>query len=183
MIEHRNPTLPNTETAAAAADQRNGRRIGDQAYQRWIRERRQARRLALQALFEVDTTSHPAADAIAGRLADLGKEEFGDFVHGEQFLRWLVSGVIKNLECLNRIMYRYAPEWPVDQLPVIDRNILRLALFELGSQEASTPPKVVINEAVELSKIFGSDSSARFVNGVLGSALDEVLRKPFNHHG
>ena len=67
----------------------------------------------------------------------------------------------------------------MDQLAIIDRNVLRLALFELGSGQLHTPPKVVINEAVELAKRFGSDNSPRFVNGVLGSALDEVQRKPF----
>ena len=67
----------------------------------------------------------------------------------------------------------------MDQLAIIDRNILRLALFEIGSQDSDTPPKVVINEAVELAKLFGSDSSPRFVNGVLGSALQEAGRKTF----
>ncbi len=80
---------------------------------------------------------------------------------------------------LNRLIGKYAPEWPVEQLAIVDRNILRMALFELGATEATTPPKVVINEAVELAKLFGSDSSPRFVNGVLGSALAEVQRKLF----
>lgn len=78
---------------------------------------------------------------------------------------------------LDTIIKKYAPDWPVDQLAIIDRNILRLALFEIGCHDSDTPPKVVINEAVELAKTFGGDSSPRFVNGVLGSALDEVFRK------
>ena len=78
---------------------------------------------------------------------------------------------------LNDLIAQYAPEWPVDQLAIVDRNILRLALFEIGCSDSDTPPKVVINEAVELAKVFGSDSSPRFVNGVLGSALDKVYRE------
>lgn len=146
--------------------------------QHWIRERRRARQLALQALFEMDVTSHQAGAVIAERLAD--REGTADeFTLGESFLRWLVSGVLKHKTELDALIQKYAPEWPVDQLAVVDRNILRLALFELGCRDADTPPKVVINEAVELGKTFGSDSSPRFVNGVLGSALDEALRKPF----
>ena len=96
-------------------------------------------------------------------------------------MRWLVSGVVKYRSELDQLIHKYAPEWPVNQLAVVDRNVLRLALFELGCQQANTPPKVVINEAVELAKAFGSDSSPRFINGVLGSALDETLGKPFQH--
>jgi transcription antitermination protein NusB len=147
--------------------------------QHWIRERRNARQLALQALFEMDVTGHQAGSVIAGRLADRGGVDTDEFAQGEPFLRWLVSGVLKHKSELDAFIHRYAPEWPVDQLAVVDRNILRLALFELGCREADTPPKVVINEAVELSKTFGGDSSPRFINGVLGSALDEALRKPF----
>lgn len=139
-----------------------------------ISQRRQARRLATQALFEIDSVGHRPGDVIDERLAysplDAG---------GAAFLRWLVSGVVRHMDALNALITHYAPEWPVDQLAIIDRNILRLALFELGSREADTPTKVVINEAIELAKLFGSDSSPRFVNGVLGSALDHVYQKLF----
>jgi N utilization substance protein B len=145
----------------------------------WIRERRQARQLALQVLFEIDVTDHLPGAALDERLADERANGAGDFIQGERFLRWLVSGIIKQKAALDAMMQKYAPEWPVDQLAVIDRNVLRLALYEIGSHEADTPPKVVINEAVELGKLFGSDSSPRFINGVLGSALDEAMRKPF----
>jgi transcription antitermination protein NusB len=170
----RNPA-PVQPAAAAAAETREPNR----QHQQWIRERREARRLALQALFEMDITGHPAGSVIAERVAALDRVQLGDFVQGEQFLRWLVSGVVKQGAALDRLIQKYAPEWPVDQLAAIDRNILRLALLELGSPESDTPPKVVINEAVELGKTFGSDSSPRFINGVLGSALDEALQKPF----
>lgn len=137
-----------------------------------IKQRRQARRLALQTLFEVDIVGHAPGYVIDEHLT---QEYPGE--QGAEFLRWLVSGVIKYRTELDTIITKYAPDWPVDQLAVIDRNILRMALFEIGAHDSDTPPKVVINEAVELAKTFGSDSSPRFINGVLGSALDEVFRK------
>jgi N utilization substance protein B len=86
---------------------------------------------------------------------------------GDEFATWLVQGVMSQAAALDLIIARIAPEWPVEQMACIDRNILRMALFELAA--ADTPLKVVINEAVELAKTFGSDSSARFVNGALGA--------------
>lgn len=156
-----------------------------EAHQAHIHDRQLARRLAVQALFEVDSAGHRPGDVVDARLANPEPSESGDdpavAVSDETntFLRFLVSGVVANRETLDAIISRYAPEWPVNQLAIIDRNVLRLALFELGSRRVQTPPKVVINEAVELAKQFGSDNSPRFVNGVLGSALEEVQRKPF----
>lgn len=144
-----------------------------------IKQRRLARCLALQALFEIDCVAHAPGAVVDGRLADEQVAEIGNFDQGAPFLRWLVSGVVKHKTDLDATIQKYAPDWPVDQLAIIDRNILRLALFEIGCREADTPPKVVINEAVELGKTFGSDSAPRFINGVLGSALDEVAQKPF----
>ena len=87
-----------------------------------------------------------------------------------EFAQKLLSGVSKNRSGLDNVIRRYAPAWPVNQLSVIDRNILRIALFEL-LYTPGTPRKTAINEAVELAKVFGSESSARFINGVLGSAM------------
>ncbi|MEZ4726532.1 MAG: transcription antitermination factor NusB [Caldilineaceae bacterium] len=138
----------------------------DREHQNLIKERKQARALAVQALYEIDCVNHQPGSVVDERLADssIGTE-------GAQFLRWLVSGVVHHLGELDQLIHQFAPEWPVDQLAIVDRNILRLALFEIGAKEADAPPKVVINEAVELAKTFGSDSSPRFINGVLGSAL------------
>jgi N utilization substance protein B len=149
-------------------------------HQELIKQRRLARRLALQALFEIDCVAHSPGAAVDGRLADEETRASGEFGIGAPFLRWLVSGVVKHRDALDGLVQKYAPEWPVDQLAIVDRNILRLALFELGAQAADTPQKVVINEAVELGKHFGSDSTPRFVNGVLGSALEETTKKPFS---
>lgn len=148
-------------------------------HQQWIRERQLARRLAMQVLYETDVTDHQAGLVLDERLSDRAEEDQSDFTDGERFLRWLVSRVVTRRVQLDDLIHRYAPDWPVEQLSAVDRNILRLALFELGSSEADTPPKVVINEAVELAKVYGGDSSPRFVNGVLGSALNEMQHKPF----
>jgi len=137
-----------------------------------IKQRRQARRQALQVLFEVDIVSHAP-----GTVVDVHLAEHHPGIQGAEFLRWLVSGVVAHKAQLDQLIHKYAPDWPVDQLAVVDRNILRLALFEIGCPASDTPTKVVINEAVELAKTFGGDSSPRFINGVLGSALDEVFRK------
>jgi N utilization substance protein B len=154
-------------------------------HQRLIQQRQLARQLAVQALFEIDSVGHQPGVVVDARLTNPLPNESGadpEIAVGEEaanFLRWLVAGVISNQAELDRIIASYAPEWPVDQLSIIDRNVLRLALFEIGCHETTTPPKVVINEAVELAKRFGGDNSPRFVNGVLGSALDEVQRKLF----
>lgn len=137
-----------------------------QEHQQLIKLRKEARRLALQALYEIDCVNHQPGLVVDERLADSQIES-----QGALFLRWLVSGVVRHLPEIDRFIHQFAPEWPVDQLAIVDRNILRLALFEIGAKDADAPPKVVINEAVELAKMFGSDSSPRFINGVLGSAL------------
>ena len=125
--------------------------------------RRRARALALQALYEIDSTRHEV-EAVVSRL--LAEEELTE--ENNAFVRELVSQVIRNKENLDRNIQRFAPAWPIGQVPVIDRNILRLAIFEvLFDNKVSI--KVAINEAVELAKKFGSDSSPKFINGVLGS--------------
>lgn len=132
-------------------------------------ERRRARRTALQVLYEVDCTDHLPGIALDHRQAE---EQYANETLA--FLYWLVSGAIRYKADLDSLIGRYAPEWPVGKLAIVDRNVLRLSLFELSSPDADAPPKVVINEAVELAKAFGSDSSSRFVNGVLGTALREI---------
>lgn len=132
--------------------------------------RRRARSLALQALYEVDAAGHDP-EAVADRLlsgADLS-EENAAFVHG------LVNGVIEHKEVIDSYIRRFAPAWPVEQLSRIDRNILRLAIFEI-LLDNNVPVKVAIDEAVELAKAFGSDSSPKFVNGVLGSVSAHANR-------
>jgi N utilization substance protein B len=121
--------------------------------------------VALQALFEVDTVGHEPGAALVGRLAESPLEGVSI-----EFCRGLLFGALEHKDALDAVIHRIAPEWPIYQMAPIDRNILRMAAFEI-LLSTETPPKVAINEAVELAKIFGSDSSSRFVNGVLGTLL------------
>ena len=132
-----------------------------------MKSRTRARSLALQVLYEVDVSNHPPAAAFKERLEETPlKDELAEFA------RQLIFGVLPLLEILDQIIAEYAPEWPLEQIAAIDRNILRIACWEFASQEGETPIKVAINEAVELAKHYGSDSAPRFVNGVLGSLAD-----------
>lgn len=128
-----------------------------------IDPRHQARSLALQALYELDATDHPVGTVLAERLAS------GDLVEQTRTLATqLVRGVLASQDQLDTLIRQYAPEWPLDQIATIDRNILRIAIYELGATN-QTPVKVVINEAIELAKTFGTESTPRFINGVLGT--------------
>lgn len=133
-----------------------------------MKTRRRARRITLETLYEYDLADHPAFEVLARRLADQPMES-----SGIEFARDLIQGIIQHKEWMDTLIARYAPEWPLDQMAVIDRNILRMAIYEfLISRE--TPVKVAINEAVELAKIYGSDSAPRFVNGVLGTLAEQA---------
>ncbi|HLY28184.1 MAG TPA: transcription antitermination factor NusB [Aggregatilineales bacterium] len=127
------------------------------------KNRRQARNLALQALYELDCTEHPIGEVMTSRLED--EPLTGDLL---TFAYKLVNGVLSNKERLDVVIQRYAPEWPLNQMAIVDRNILRIAIFEFAILD-ETPIKVAINEAIELAKDFGAESTSRFVNGVLGS--------------
>ena len=119
--------------------------------------------LALKVLYEVDSVGHDMDETLARFLAEEGLSE-----ENAAFARELVSGVVQNREKIDHNIQSFAPAWPVEQIPVVDRNILRLAIFEI-LLDNKVPVKVAINEAVELAKTFGSDNSSKFVNGVLGS--------------
>ncbi|HEX9797681.1 MAG TPA: transcription antitermination factor NusB [Anaerolineales bacterium] len=139
-------------------------------------ERRLVRSLALQVLYEVDCVGHRPEAVIARYLEDHPELVDASVV----FLRDMVLGVLAHAEQLDELIADKAPEWPVDQLAIVDRNILRLALWEFAVS-GQTPVKVAINEAVEVAKMYGSDSTPRFVNGVLGTlaALENEIRQRF----
>lgn len=130
--------------------------------------RRKARIIALQALYELDCTNHKAEQALAHLT---GEDKLSQQVLS--FSRALVAGVLQNKSQLDALIKKFASTFPTEQMSVIDRNILRLAIFEILLQDTTpsdrTPLKVAINEAIELAKEFGSDSSPRLINGVLGS--------------
>lgn len=125
--------------------------------------RRRARVLAFQALYEIDTARHDPEEVTNRLLAEQNLTE-----ENSKFVRDLVSGVIRNKEKIDENIKKFATAWPIEQIPLVDRNILRLAIFEI-LHDNNVPVKVAINEAIELAKTFGSDSSPKFVNGVLGS--------------
>jgi len=133
--------------------------------------RRKARIIALQALFEVDSVGHDAGETVSRLVAEAALPE-----EGEEFVRELVAGVLTNKDRIDSMIQTYAPAWPVAQLATIDRNILRLAIFEI-SLNNRVPVKAAINEAVELAKTFGSENSAKFINGVLGTVSAQSSRE------
>ena len=133
--------------------------------------RRKARSIALQALYEIDSVQHDPEETLNNLQAEakLSEENLG-------FARELVDGVIKYKEKLDAQIHRYAPAWPIEQIAFIDRNILRLAIFEILIDN-KLPVKVAINEAVELAKNFGGDSSSKFINGVLGAISANINKE------
>jgi transcription antitermination protein NusB len=134
--------------------------------------RHQARILALQILFEVDQTAHDPMEVLARTFADQPAPP-----ETRRYVERLVVGTLTDQEEIDRHVFAAAPAFPVSQLPSIDRNVLRIAIYELLRQP-DVPPKVAINEAVELAKRFGGDNSGRFVNGVLGTVVNAVGRNP-----
>ena len=122
----------------------------------------------LQALYESDVTGRPASSSLEWLKTEMELPE-----ESASYSLELLEGVTLQYREIDKAIRRFAPAWPVNQLPVVDRNILRMALFEI-SYTQSIPRKVAINEAVELAKTFGSESSPRFVNGVLGSVMDAM---------
>ncbi|MBN1680328.1 MAG: transcription antitermination factor NusB [Anaerolineae bacterium] len=124
--------------------------------------RHQARSLALQALYEIDSTDHNVSEVLAQRLA---ADAWGEATRILTIR--LVRGILEHKSRLDVLIHRYAPEWPLDQIAIIDRNILRMAIYELVIEP--TPVKVAINEAVKLAKLYGAESTPRFINGVLGT--------------
>ena len=122
--------------------------------------------MALQVLYEVDLTGHDWRVSLRGHAASVHAPE-RVVALAEEY----VGGVLDALDTLDALIVKHAPAWPVALLSAVDRNMLRLGLFEVRSG-SSTPPKVAINEAVELAKQFGGEQSSRFINGVLGAALE-----------
>ena len=130
-------------------------------------ERSLARRIALQILYEVDSAHHDGSEVTALHLeAHQANKKVA------RYTRYLVGGVTEHQSALDEVIRRFAPEWPLEQLAIIDRNILRMAIYEFAV-EARTPVGVSIDEAVNLAKIFGADGTPGFINGVLGALADD----------
>ncbi|MEK7620981.1 MAG: transcription antitermination factor NusB [Patescibacteria group bacterium] len=134
--------------------------------------------IALQTLYEVDFRL--SCDDKEVKLDDVYKRNIARYektVKDKAFVKRLVTGVHKKRKQLDELIQPIAPEWPLTQIAKVDLTILRLALYELTEMSDVAPPKVVINEAVELAKAFGSDNSSRFINGVLGTAYRTLISK------
>ncbi len=128
--------------------------------------------MALQALFEVDTTGHSPEEVVSRRVAEDGLDpESASYAEG------LVNGVLHHVTEIDNLIQKAAPAWPFAQMAGIDRNIIRIALYEALFQPEKLPFKVAVNEAVELAKKFGSESSGRFVNGVVGKIVSQETTK------
>lgn len=132
-----------------------------------------SRSIAIQSLFEWDFYGkHPGGTE---RIVEKNLKEFAPDLENKDFVWQLVNGVIERLPQIDKIISQAAPEWPIEQITPIDRNVLRLGLFELlYAKKEEVPPKVAINEAIELAKSFGGESSGKFVNGVLGTVYQQI---------
>jgi len=135
-----------------------------------------SRSIVMQSLYEWDFSGKKPEDL--EKIVEKNIKEFGPGLEDKTFVWQLINGVIEHLSDLDKIIEKAAPEWPIEQITIIDRNILRIGLYELlyGNKE-EVPPKVAINEAIELAKTFGGESSGKFINGVLGTVFKQIEKK------
>ena len=135
-----------------------------------------SRSIAMQSLYEWDFMSKE--DKSLDKILEKNINEFGPGLENTNFIKELAKGVKKNIEKIDKIIEKAAPEWPIKQINIVDRNVLRLGLYELlYSNKEEVPPKVAINEAIELAKMFGGESSGKFINGVLGTVFKELNKQ------
>jgi len=138
-----------------------------------VANRHLSRSIAMQSLYEWDFSGRDMKKLkeIVGR----NLKEFGPGLEEADFVWQLVNGVVDNLAKLDDVISKAAPQWPISQITIVDRNVLRMGLYELlFAKREEVPPKVAINEAIELAKTFGGESSGKFVNGVLGTVYREL---------
>ena len=132
-----------------------------------------SRSIAMQSLYEWDFKGMDKEKL--KEIVEKNVKEFGPGLEETSFIWQIINAVLENLKKLDKIIEKSAPEWPIDQITVVDRNVLRIGLYELlmGNRK-EVPPKVAINEAIELAKTFGGESSGKFINGVLGTVYREI---------
>jgi N utilization substance protein B len=132
-----------------------------------------SRSVAMQSLYEWDF--HGKVDSDLEKITEKNVEEFGKGLESYDFIWTLVNGVKENIEVIDKIIEKTAPEWPINQINILDRNVLRIGIFELlYENKDEVPPKVAINESIELAKNFGGENSRKFINGVLGTVYREI---------
>jgi N utilization substance protein B len=140
-----------------------------------------SRSIVMQTLYEWDFNGcdNSKIDEILKR----NTKEFGPGLEDDQFVKELIKGVLENREKIDQIIGKTAPEWPLNQINLVDRNVLRIGIYELlYSNRKEVPPKVAINEAIELAKSFGGETSGKFVNGVLGT-IYRAIGEPGKEEG
>ena len=132
-----------------------------------------SRSIAMQSLYEWDFKGKKP-EALE-KIVEKNIKEFGPGLETSDFVWQIVKGVISHIASIDKIIEKAAPEWPIEQITIIDRNVLRIGLYELlYTKKEEVPPKVAINEAIELAKTFGGESSGKFINGVLGTVFKEI---------
>ena len=135
-----------------------------------------SRSIAMQSLYEWDFYSQK--QDFLNKIVERNIKNFGPGLEDLNFVWELVNGVVKHLPKINKIIEKAAPEWPISQIPIVDRNILRIGLYELlYIDKEEVPPKVAINEEIELDKSFSGKNYGKFVNGVLGTVFKEISKK------
>ena len=133
------------------------------------------RTVAMQSLFQWDFNGKPEG-ALPGIVAT-NLAEFAPGIDDAQFAADIVAGVLARITKIDALIQQWAPHWPIDQITNVDRNVLRLGIYELKYALGKVPPKVAINESIELAKTFGGDASGKFVNGVLGAIFKDMVEK------
>ncbi|HNY35764.1 MAG TPA: transcription antitermination factor NusB [Candidatus Pacearchaeota archaeon] len=141
-----------------------------------------SRSVAMQSLYEWDF--HGKVNNDLEKITEKNIEEFGKGLESYDFIWTLVNGVKENLEVIDKIIEKTAPEWPINQINILDRNVLRIGIFELlYENKDEVPPKVAINESIELAKNFGGENSRKFINGVLGTVYREIVGEEEENKG
>jgi N utilization substance protein B len=134
-----------------------------------------ARTIILQSLYEWDFYEHKTD---LPNIIERNMKEFGPGIDEPDFVWKIAKGVIENIKEIDEIIKRVAPEWPINQIAIVDRNVLRIGLYELLHADPNeVPPKVAINEAIEIAKNYGGQNSPKFINGVLGTVFRELEQK------
>jgi transcription antitermination protein NusB len=134
-----------------------------------------ARTIVMQSLYEWDFYEHKTDLA---EILERNLNEFGPGIDEPDFAWRIVKGVIEHIKEIDELIKRVAPEWPINQIAIIDRNVLRIGLYELMYADRNeVPPKVAINEAIEIAKNYGGQNSPKFINGVLGTVFRELEEK------
>lgn len=139
-------------------------------------KRHLARSIIMQSLYQWDFRGNPTA-AMPAIITQTMKEFGVGLEETTDFVTTTIDGIVEHQQEIDEKIASYAPHWPMEQMTLVDRNILRIGMYELLFNEEDVPPKVAINEAIELAKSYGGPSSGKFVNGILGSLFNDIKQE------